>query len=457
MSRGKVRSSGAPADDLCKRVAFQTFGCRLNQYDSDCLKGEFRALGYTVVGGREPAGLVVVNTCSVTAEAERQARQFLRRIARSRPGTRIVVTGCYAERAQEELKDLPGVTRVIGNSRKHELVLGLSLTGERGPEPGRGEESSGRSQEVNRLRTLSLERTRPYLRIQDGCDNFCSYCIVPFTRGGRKSVEPDWVVAEAGRIVRLGGREIVLTGARLGAYGSDRNPRSSLSDILERLVLMDGDFRVRLSSIEPDELTGSILELMAASPKICPHLHIPLQSGSDRVLRRMRRKYTCSFFSDLVRRVRSILPHCAIGTDVIVGFPGETDADFEATLRALRELPVNYAHVFPFSPRPKTAASRMEDDVPRAVKDERSALLRSLSAQKWLSFRSRLIGKTVEALFEKETPDGVGVGLTGNYVRLSMPREKWREDGFTRAVISRVRGSETFGEAAGGRRAWGGK
>ena len=442
MNQRKGRAASTTVTSSSQRVLFQTFGCRLNQYDSDCLKGVFRAAGYAVVGDSDLAGLFVVNTCSVTAEAERQARQYVRRIAREHPDARIVVTGCYADRAADEVRSLPSVSVVAGNADKTRL-LELLPAGETGTVVSsfRGESYLS----LEHLRTTSLERTRPYLRVQDGCDNRCSYCIVPYTRGPSRSAQPGWVLEEAGKLIGLGAREIVLTGARLGAYGRDLNPQLTLTDIVAHLLEIDADLRLRLSSVEPDELSSSLIALMEKTPKLCAHLHLPLQSGSDTVLRRMGRNYSASFYKDIVRDLRRRLPHAAIGADVLVGFPGESEAEFNDTRRLLEDIPVSYCHVFPFSRRPGTRAYELTDTVPRVEKLRRGKLVRSVSREKWRAFRRSLVGTTEKALLERTRYDGTGTGITGNYVRVLMPNVHWNKSGFTRIVITGV--CETTNEA----------
>jgi threonylcarbamoyladenosine tRNA methylthiotransferase MtaB len=431
MSQRKGRTVSGTLAASRKHVAFRTFGCRLNQYDSDCLKGEFRTAGYSVAQTGENAPLFVINTCSVTAEAERQARQCIRKISRECPEARIVVTGCYANRAAHEIESLPSVVCVVKNADKQQL---LALTAGAGSAQRPNHVESQLTQQLEDLRPLSLERTRPYLRVQDGCDNCCSYCIVPFTRGSHRSADPDWVLEEAQKLLRLGAREIVLTGARLGSYGSGVCPSLHLVGLLDSLTGIRGDVRFRLSSIEPDELSPSLINAIGDNPKLCAHLHVPLQSGSDPVLSRMGRGYSAAHYREIIEEVRAKLPHCAIGTDIIVGFPGETDRDFQETARLLEEAPISYCHVFPYSRRPGTAAASMQETVSRLEKAGRSRRLRAIGGAKWLSFRRSLIGTVSSAILERVQSGRLGVGVTENYQKVGMPERLWRKRGFTHIV-----------------------
>ena len=401
------------------KYAILTFGCRVNQADTLALEAALAAHGAQAVAA-EHADVVVVNTCSVTATADQGGRQAIRRVHRVNPRARIVATGCYATRDRAAVGTLPGVVAVVGNDAKDDLdarVLSLT-TAERF---GDGDDACGAA-----LAPGLAGRTAWTLRVQTGCDEACTYCIVPVTRGRPRSRSVDDVRREVARLVRAGYKEVVLTGVHLGAYGRDLDPPTSLFTLLHGLVADAGDLRFRVSSLEPMDLTGEIVELVRARPEaLAPHLHLPLQHGDDDVLALMRRPYTRDQYARTVDLVRSRLPAAAIGSDLIVGFPGETDAAFERSLAYLRGSPLTHLHVFVYSDRPGTPASRMSGRVHGALVRERARRAREVGLALATAFRRGQAGSVRRAL----TLDDGTSALTDNYIKVPIPpgrgRNQW--------------------------------
>ncbi len=371
-----------------------TLGCKVNQYETEYVRQGLLTAGYRDAEGEEAADLCVVNTCTVTAEGDAKSRQTIRRLARRNPAARIVVMGCYATRAPEDVAELPGVVEVIRDKRELPDLLGRS---------GVVDVPDGISHFGH--------RHRAYVKVQDGCLLRCSFCIIPQVRPGLESRAPESIVDEIRRLVAHGHREVVLTGIHLGHYGVDRNrgkPKSEwvrLAGLLSHLMQLDGEFRVRLSSIEATEVTHELLEVMAAHPRrICPHLHISMQSGSDAVLRRMRRRWGARRFIDRCRLAQQMLDRPALTTDVIVGFPGETEADFLETCRGVEELEFSKVHVFPFSPRRGTPAAEMSDQVNPHIKADRARRLSELATQTRSRYFRLLAGMQLDVLIERYDP-----------------------------------------------------
>ena len=416
-----------------ERVAFRTFGCRLNQYDTESIRTLLEASGrYESVGGE--ADVYVVNTCSVTARADASARKAVRRIHAENPGAKIVVTGCYAQRAPAELAGLPGVSLVLGAADRGRVVDELALA-RAGEAPRLAVAPIAEARKFLEVPITEMrERRRAFVKVQEGCNESCSFCIVPQTRGVSRSRAPEAVLEQVRRLVDGGYPEIVLTGVHAGDYGLDlgggaRAPgsgahapgrgaggRRPLVCLIERILAVPGLERFRLSSIEPASVDDDLVSLMAVEEKFARHFHIPMQSANDEVLARMRRRYTASGFRRLVERIAERVPDCGIGTDVICGFPGETDAAFEDTFEALAELPVTYLHPFTYSPRPGSESAAWPDDVPSEVKKRRVGALKRLSRDKGRMFRERHVGRVAGVL--PEGPDGSG--WTDNYIRVQV-------------------------------------
>ena len=400
------------------RVAIKTLGCKINQYDSAVIQERLAGEACAFVRFEEPADVYVVNTCTVTDRADWEARQLVRKARRRNPAARVVVTGCYAQVSPEEVSRLPGVDFVVGLNRMDELVHYV-----RDGEPGAGPVVSvGNPRDERGVSVLgargSLGRTRAFLKVQEGCNFACSYCIIPTARGRSRSVPPEEVLEQVRGLAEAGFAEIVLTGIHLGGYGHDLAPRVSLSELVRRIAGSGLIRRLRLSSLDPREVTDELLEVMAGSEVICPHLHVCVQAGEDGILKKMRRNYDTAFFARLMARAREKLPRAALGTDVIVGFPGETDAAFGASLDFLADSPLTYFHVFPYSARRGTPAVGMSDQVPPVEKKDRSRRARELGTRKKHEFYRSEIGRRVSVLVEEPVagePGGVK-GYSRNYL-----------------------------------------
>ena len=396
-----------------RRVYLGFTGCRLNEAEIERLGRQFAARGDVITREAAEADLVVINTCAVTKEATRKSRRLIRQAARANPDARIIATGCYAELSPEQVAALPGVARVIGNRQKDDLVA-LTSEGER---PDYEREPLAREP----LPPGTLGRTRAFVKVQDGCDNRCTFCVTTIARGTGRSRPPEEIVTEVGLLAGAGYREVVLTGVHLGSYGHDLGERRGLAGLVRALLERTPIPRIRLSSLEPWDLDPGFFDLWSDS-RLCPHLHLPLQSGCDATLRRMARRTTQASFAALVEEARARIPDLALTTDIIVGFPGESDEEFEESIRFVERMGFARLHVFPYSPRPGTAAARMPDQVREAVKKERRARMLDLSARLWEAFQARHIGRTYEVLWESArgaTPEGiVWSGLTGNYLRV---------------------------------------
>ncbi|MEW6334649.1 MAG: tRNA (N(6)-L-threonylcarbamoyladenosine(37)-C(2))-methylthiotransferase MtaB [Thermodesulfobacteriota bacterium] len=400
------------------KVALTTLGCKVNQCDSAGIAAAIAARGITLVPFEAHADCYVVNTCTVTGRTDAQSRRLIRGAIRRNPAAAVLVTGCYAQRAPEELARMPGVRIVAGNGEKVRLAELLEKLAA-GKDP---QVQVGNIRNEKRFASLGATvvpgHTRAFLKIQDGCDARCSYCIVPRVRGGSRSLPPEEVeqgiAALAGRDIR----EVVLSGIHLGAYGRDLVPATDLTGIVTRIAERQPVGRLRLSSIEPREVTAELLALMGSSGILCRHLHIPLQSGDDGILTAMNRDYNAAFYRDLVRKVLAAVPGIAVGIDVMVGFPGETDKAFANTLRLVEELPVAYLHVFPFSRRPGTPAAALPGEVPDAEKKRRVERLRTLGAEKRQAFAGTFIGAPLAVLIEgkKDPSTGCLTGFSDNYI-----------------------------------------
>ncbi len=397
-----------------------TLGCKVNQYESDAIAEQLKNSGCVPAPSEDKADLCIINTCTVTQKASMQSRQAVRQAIRSNPKARIVVTGCYAQTEPDAILKIDGVHTVIGHGDKHKI-----------PEIVRSSPMENHRRPILIRRNILLEcdfkqvpatvfenRTRPFLKIQDGCDTFCTYCIVPYARGRSRSMATGKVLEHIRHLKHAGYHEVVLTGVHLGAYGLDLSPKYHLAGLLSRIYESNPIHRVRLSSIEPHELTQDILTLVAETDVFCDHFHIPLQSGDDSVLKKMHRPYTRSFFRDLIVKINSLIPDAAIGVDVLIGFPGETEKAFENTYLLIEELPVTYLHVFPFSVRKGTPASKYPQQVDSRTIKARCEKMRTLGNQKKQAFYKKFIGKTVKILIESKRDESTGFlkGITSNYI-----------------------------------------
>ena len=424
----------------------QNFGCRATQSDGAAIEKQLLDRGLARVEAGAAPDVVVLNTCTVTAAADADARAAIRRIHRANPGCKIVVTGCYAQRAPHELARLAGVSRVVGNSHKHqipELVASglvekqLAASAAFVPAASLTERSRATSLPVTVLvgdifahtevmaapvfeSANTSGKTRPNLKIQDGCNNRCSFCVIPSVRGRSRSLRLEEVVREVASLVEAGYREVVLSGINLGRWGRDLAKAQGFEDLVRTILQRTQLEKLRLSSVEPMDWSDELIELMASEARIAKHVHAPLQSGSDRILRLMHRKYRPWHYAERIRKARAAMPDAAIGADVMVGFPGETDELFEESRAFIASLPFTYLHVFTFSPRPGTPAEQMPNQVPVHVARRRNQILRELAEGKNLAFRRSHIGKTVRAITLKVSGSSSTQAITDNYVRLEL-------------------------------------
>jgi threonylcarbamoyladenosine tRNA methylthiotransferase MtaB len=397
---------------MSRTVRLVTLGCKVNQYETQYVKELLESSGYHEAAEGQPADLCIVNTCTVTHEGDAKGRQLIRRLHQSNPTAALLVMGCYATRDPETVAKLPGVTRVI--TAKDRLVAELADFGVTAPLPG-----------ISRFD----DHQRAFVKVQDGCLLRCAFCIIPTVRPVLRSRAPEEIANEVQRLVFAGHREIVLTGIHLGHYGLDRSkgrPKAEhvrLWHLLDRLATLPGDFRVRLSSLEAAEARDDLVAALARHPRICPHLHLCLQSGSDRILAAMKRRYRSAGFLERVRRIRSALDVPAFSTDVIVGFPGESDADFEATCRVVREAGISRIHVFSYSPRRGTTAALLVDDVPPEVKAERRERLHAIEREQAGRYYRNLVGRVLDVLVEGADPQrkGHARGTSCRYAPVSFP------------------------------------
>jgi len=405
-----------------QKVFITTLGCKVNQFESAAFKTGFEAAGLKIVSGQDAADIVIINSCAVTGSAGAQSRKAVRRALHMHPHAEIIITGCYAEIGLEELineKELAGRKyRLIGNKHKDQLVattLGhIDETDDILPGTIR------MAKDISRLPVKRFsERSRAYLRVQDGCENFCTYCIVPYTRGPSRSLPLTEVLDQARIFAEEGHREIVLTGIHLGNYGRDLSERENIISLLDALSTSTPEVAYRISSLEPMEINDTLLTLIQARENIQPHLHIPLQSGNDAILSRMGRRYTTSQFRKVLQRCRQYLPDAAIGIDILAGFPGETEEQFNDCRTFLESLNFTYLHVFPYSIRPGTVAADFKDQVPGPIKEKRVAILRELSDRKKQHFYQSQLGKTFPVLVEgKRNSYGRLKGFTSNYINV---------------------------------------
>lgn len=425
-------------------VAFATLGCKVNQYDTATMETFLSANRCRVVPFDAGADVYVVNTCTVTDRADAESRRLARRARRRNPRARVVVTGCYAQTSPGEAAAVDGVDYVVGIGR-----LGDILRAVRGQvdDLTEGRVFVNDVRKDTRVSTLGAEtfsgQTRAFLKLQEGCDLFCTFCIVPFARGRSRSVEPRRVLAEMERLAARGYREVVLTGVHLGGYGRDLSPRLNLADLVEMLAARSPIERIRLSSVDPPEVSERLLGLMSGSDVICPHLHMPVQAASDPVLGRMRRKYGVAELADVVSAISQALPGCGLGTDLIAGFPGESRADFEEGIERLAAMPFTYFHVFPYSIRRGTTAAKAGDPVERSVIRERARRLRELGERKRVEFHESRLGRSMAVLIEnrRESASGDLVGYSSAYARVLVEGD----DNLMNQIVA-VRGERRCGD-----------
>ena len=403
-------------------VAFYTLGCKLNFSETSAIGRQFEEKGFQKIPFEAGADLYVINTCSVTDHADRKCRKVVQQALKHNPEAFVAIVGCYAQLKPQEIANIPGVSAVLGAAEKFMLVDILAdFQKPAAGQPGQVHASPiAAATEFHAAHSFG-DRTRTFLKVQDGCDYSCSFCTIPLARGGSRSGSVASVVARVEKLAETGVKEIVLTGVNLGDFGlqgPERERREDFTQLVRALDEVAGIRRFRISSCEPNLLTDDILDTVAASARFMPHFHIPLQSGSDKILGLMRRRYKRALYASRVARIKELMPHACIGVDVIVGFPGETDADFLDTYNFLNELPISYLHVFPYSERPDTLAPTLPGRVQDRVRHERTTQLRSLSEKKKRFFYEQHLGLETEVLFEDDVTDGQMEGFTPNYIRV---------------------------------------
>jgi len=426
-----------------KNIAFHTLGCKLNYAETAAIGKQFISDGYTVVGIDDPADVVVINSCSVTSQADRECRQLVRRALRHSPDAFVAVVGCYAQMQAEQLAEIQGVDLVVGTQQKHSL---FRLIQER-KKKTHADILVSCIEDLDHCESASSvgfeERTRAFLKIQDGCDYTCSYCTIPFARGKSRSIPVREILRQAREAVEKEYKEIVLTGVNVGDYG--RNHDENLLMLLKQLVTIDGLQRIRISSVEPNLLTDELLDFWFDQDKLCHHWHIPLQSGSETILHRMRRRYGRDVYANRIERIVSHISDAGIGADVIVGFPGESDAFFDETYAFLEALPISYLHVFSYSERPDTSAAEFVQKVDQHVKSMRNARLHALSLRKRQAYYERFIGKTVPVLFEAHRPNGTTTGLTEEYIHVELKTNVSLSNQILPVILTEVHGDKCIG------------
>lgn len=431
------------------KVAFYTLGCKLNFAETSTIGEQFLQNGFEIVDYNENADVYVINTCTVTENAEKECRQIVRRALRNNPNGYVVVTGCYAQLRPDEIAKIDGVDAVLGSNEKFNLFSYV--------DDFEKKELScihvSPTEELNSFNpsfsTEANDRTRAFFKIQDGCDYKCTFCTIPLARGKSRSANPAEVVKEFKELLKAGYKEIILTGVNVGDYYStsdlnldqEQDSRIDLYRLLKMMLEVEGEYRIRISSIEPNLLTDDILSLAANDERLCNHFHIPLQSGSKKVLRLMQRRYKAEDYRELIFKTADRIKDAGIGVDVIVGFPGETNDDFLETYNFLKELPISYLHVFTYSERPNTKAIEMPGHVDVAERKRRNNMLRILSEKKRNEFHRKMMNKEMTVLFEHENLDGFMKGFSSNYVRIKIPFDKDLVNQFTKVKITEVDGN----------------
>ena len=419
---------------LGHKAAFHTLGCKLNFSETSTLARQLAEAGYARVHIDDAPDVVVINTCSVTDHADAKCRNAVRRAMQSNPDAFVVVVGCYAQLKPAEIADIDGVDLVLGAGEKFNLADHLASA-------SKGDEAKAIAGEIKEVRDFipgfsSGDRTRTFLKVQDGCNYFCAFCTIPLARGRSRSANVADTVAQARKAVEAGAKEIVLTGVNIGDFGTAHG--ESLLDLAKALDNLDGVERFRISSIEPNLLEDDLIDFVTASKKFQPHFHIPLQSGSDDVLAAMRRRYRTELYASRIQRIREKMPHASIGVDVIVGFPGETDALFLETVDFIKSLDVSYLHVFTYSERPNTTALRIDEVVPVPVRKERNKTLRNVSLKVQRAHYESHLQDALPVLFEEAEEDGLRMGYTPNYIRVAVPSAEVQGNSIRSVRLDRI-------------------
>ncbi|MFA6596441.1 MAG: tRNA (N(6)-L-threonylcarbamoyladenosine(37)-C(2))-methylthiotransferase MtaB [Ignavibacteriaceae bacterium] len=423
-----------------KKVALHTLGCKLNFSETAAIGKQFATRGFSVVDFSDHADVYVLNTCSVTENAEKECRQVIRRALRLNPEAFVIVTGCYAQLRPEEISQIEGVDAVLGSNEKFDL---FSYLNDFNKKELACIYTSSKEELDNSFGVASStdidSRTRAYFKIQDGCDYKCTYCTIPLARGASRSLEPEKVLEQFRSIIAQGYKEVILTGVNVGDYG--KSFEIDFYHLMQKLISVEGDFRIRISSIEPNLLTDDIIALALSTDKISKHFHIPLQSGSDNVLRLMQRRYNTNDYKTLITKLHNADSEIGIGIDVITGFPGETEEEFQVTYNFLKDLPISYLHVFTYSERPDTKAISFSGKVDTAERKRRSTLLRILSDKKRFAFHEKFVGKKGRVLFEEADDNGIIKGFTSNYIRVFHPFNRNLQNQFCLVTINKVFGN----------------
>ncbi|MGL5330000.1 MAG: tRNA (N(6)-L-threonylcarbamoyladenosine(37)-C(2))-methylthiotransferase MtaB [Peptostreptococcaceae bacterium] len=411
-----------------KKVAFYTLGCKVNQYETEAMLEMFKKDGYEQVGSEEYADVYVINTCTVTHMSDRKSRQYIRRMKKKNPNAIIAVVGCYSQVSPEEILEIEEVNLVMGTNERRTIVEEIKKL-----ELENGNKKASTVDDIMKVRAFeeieisqSNGRTRAFMKIQDGCDRFCTYCIIPYARGGKvRSRDIESIVNEAKTLVDNGYKEVVLTGIHVASYGKDlREEEKTLLDVIKRINDIDGIERIRTSSVEPILFTDEFVNEVKKMDKVCPHYHLSLQSGCDETLKRMNRRYSTEEYKEIVNKLRENIPNVAITTDVIVGFPGETNDEFNNTYNFLRDIELSQMHVFKYSPRKGTPAATMENQIDPQIKQFRSEQLISLSKTNFNKFANKFKNEEMNVLFETNVVDNKYEGLTPNYIRVVVQSDK---------------------------------
>jgi threonylcarbamoyladenosine tRNA methylthiotransferase MtaB len=426
------------------KVAFHTIGCKLNYSETSTIGDQFVNRDFHIVDFKEKADVYVLNTCSVTDSAERECRQLIRRALRKNPEAFIIVTGCYAQLRPNEIAKIEGVDAVLGSSEKFRLFSILENFNKQKlaciyVNPIEEADDFGIAHSTD-----ADSRTRAFLKIQDGCDYNCSFCTIPLARGNSRSLSEDQIINQFKELLANGYKEMILTGVNVGDYG--KNINSNLYQLISQLINLEGEFRIRISSIEPNLVSDDLLKLVADSEKICNHLHIPLQSGSAKILKAMQRRYTVSEYEKIIYTAKELVPNLAIGVDVIVGFPGETEEVFIQIHNFLRDLPISYLHVFTYSERPETTAINLQLPVEVFERKRRNNILRILSEKKRKYFYSEMIGSLQEVLFENNNNNSIMKGFSSNYVKVKADFDEDLTNKLSKFKILDTEGDECIGE-----------
>ena len=409
-----------------KKVAFYTLGCKVNQYETEAMLEMFKKDGYTQVDSEDFADVYVINTCTVTHMSDRKSRQYIRRMKKKNPDAIIAVVGCYSQVSPEEILDIEEVNLVMGTNERRQIVEEIKKIDAKNNKVSTVDDIM----KVRAFEEIEISqangRTRAFIKIQDGCDRFCTYCIIPYARGGKvRSRDLESIVSEVEKLVLNGYKEVVLTGIHVASYGKDiKDENTNLLKVIKTINEIDGIERIRLSSVEPVLFTDEFVSEVSKMEKVCPHYHLSLQSGCDETLKRMNRRYTTKEYKEIVDRLRENIPNVAITTDVIVGFPGETNDEFKATYEFLKDIELSQMHVFKYSPRKGTPAATMENQIDPQMKQIRSDKLLSLNKENFAKFAGKFIGKEMDVLFESSVAENTYEGLTTNYIRVLVKSDK---------------------------------